>query len=86
MTLPAKMAPEHRKQLPNWQQTPARRLGLVIVNRSVAGAKFHQANAELTRSLQEDPTCRSWPALKAISDNFHAQLTNAVGGTQKLRP
>ena len=87
MTLPAKMVPAHRKQLPNWQQTLARRLGpsgWLVVNRWVAGAKFHQANAELTRSLQEDPTCRSWPALKA--DNFHAQLTNLVFGTQHMCP
>lgn len=62
----------------------ARAVGLVVVNRSVAGAKFYQANAELTRSLQEDPTCRSWPALKA--DNFHAQLTNLVFGTQQMCP
>ncbi|CAJ1344633.1 unnamed protein product [Effrenium voratum] len=29
--------------------------------------KCDKASAELQRSLQEDPTCRSWPALKAMT-------------------
>jgi len=33
----------------------------------LAADTCEKANAELTRSLQEDPTCRSWPALKALT-------------------
>ena len=31
----------------------------------LAADSCEKANAELARSLQEDPTCQGWPALKA---------------------
>lgn len=44
----------------------------ILCRREEATAKLaadtcEKANAELSRSLQEDPTCQNWPALKALT-------------------
>eukprot|EP00435_Cladocopium_sp_Y103_P003551 s4379_g1.t1 len=53
-------------------ETSTKERSHMLCRREEATAKLaaetcEKANAELSRSLQEDPTCQNWPALKALT-------------------